>query len=80
MITPPLPDSFVSPDYSGRSLANIPATVASLLDVPFQGLPPLQEELWSPIAGRAKRVIVLLLDSLGWEIFARERDVALALE
>jgi len=74
MNRPPLPDSFVPPNYSGRSLANIPATVASLLDAPFQGLPPLQKELWSPLVGQAKRVIVLLLDSLGWEIYQRERE------
>jgi len=73
MINIPLPDSFVTPDYSGRSLANIPATVASLLDTPFVGLPPLQRELWSPLAGHTRRVIVLLLDSLGWEIYHRER-------
>ena len=74
MIRLPLPDTFIPPDYLGRSLANIPATVATLLDAPFQGLPPLQEELWSPLAGQAKRVIVLLLDSLGWEIYRRERE------
>ena len=74
MTLPLLPDSFVTPNYSGGSLANIPATVASLLDAPFQGLPPLKETLWSPVAGKTKRVIVLLLDSLGWEIYRRERE------
>lgn len=73
MSTLPIPDNFLFPDYRGGSLANIPATAAALLEVPFEGLPPLRESLWAPVKGRASRIIVLLLDSLGWEIYRRER-------
>ena len=66
-----LPDEFVPPDYIGGSIANIPATVARLLQIPFDGLPPLREVMWMPFSDRVKRVVVLLVDSLGWDMYQR---------
>jgi hypothetical protein len=66
-------EEFVVPDYMGTTLANIPATVASLLGAPFQGLPPLYEEHWRPFQGKTKRVVVILLDAFGWNLFQQER-------
>jgi predicted AlkP superfamily pyrophosphatase or phosphodiesterase len=63
-----LPEDLLLPDYAGSTLANVPATVAALLGVPLQGLPPLYEPLWRPVGSGLKRVVVLLLDSLGWNI------------
>jgi hypothetical protein len=63
-----LPEEFVLPDYGGRTLANVPATVAAWLGAPLTGLPPLYEPLWQPVGNSIKRVVVLLLDSLGWNI------------
>lgn len=68
-----LPDEFVPPDYLSGSIANIPATVASLLQVPFDGLPALREPLWRPFSGRIERVVVLLVDSLGWDFYLRSK-------
>lgn len=68
-----LPDEFLPPDYADGSIANIPATVAGLLDVPFAGLPPLRREIWQPLGGDVKRVVLLILDSLGWQMVERER-------
>jgi hypothetical protein len=68
-----LPTEFLRPDYDGGSIANVPATVAALLDVPFVGLPPLRDELWQPLAG-VKRVVVLLVDAWGWNLLDQERD------
>ena len=68
-----LPSEFLAPDYGGGSIANVPATVAALLDVPFVGLPPLRDELWRPLAG-VKRVVVLLIDAWGWNLLAQERE------
>jgi predicted AlkP superfamily pyrophosphatase or phosphodiesterase len=67
-----LPDAFVWPQYNGRSIANIPATIATLLNAPFNGLPPLQTELWQPM-GDIKRVVVLLVDAMGWNLYEQER-------
>ncbi len=69
----PIPDEFLWPDYDGRSIANIPATAAKLLDAPFIGLPPLDEAMWQPLAG-VKRVIVLLVDAWGWNLLEQERS------
>lgn len=64
---------FVAPDYEGGSIANVPPTVAALLGVPFDGLPPLASTHWQPLAGNVRRVVVLLLDSLGWNLVEKEQ-------
>ncbi len=69
------PDEFIFPDYAGGSLANVPATVAALLGAPFQGLPPLRPELWEPLAGdEVRRVVLVVLDGLGWNLLQREQE------
>lgn len=68
-----LPDEFFPPDYLGGSIANVPATIAALLDVPFVGLPPLHPELWWPLRGNVKRVVLLVLDALGQNLIEREQ-------
>lgn len=69
-----LPEQFVLPDYSGNTIGNIPATVAAMLDIPFKGLPPLRDVLWRPVAGGVRRVVVILLDSLGANILEQEQE------
>ena len=61
------PDEFLPPDYSGGSIANVPATVAALLDVPFVGLPPLRNELWQSLAG-VKRVVHISITNPNYEV------------
>jgi hypothetical protein len=73
-----LPDEFTPPDYAGGSLANVPATIGRLLGASVGGLPPLHDPLWRPLTG-AKRVVLLLVDSLGWPIFQREQEAFEAL-
>ncbi len=68
-----LPEEFLPPNYADGSIANIPATIAGLLDVPFSGLAPLRPEIWQPLAGSVKRVVLLIIDSLGWQMVERER-------
>jgi hypothetical protein len=65
----------VFPDYGGTTVANIPGTIAKLLGVRFEGLPPLQSSLWGPIKGDISRVIVILIDALGQNIFTREEKI-----
>lgn len=69
-----LPDDFVWPEYNGRSVANIPATIAALLQVPFQGLPPLQDGLVVPLAGNVKRVVLIILDAMGLNLWQKVED------
>ena len=68
-----IPDEFIQPNYSDGSIANIPATTAALFDVPFEGLPPLPEAFWYPLAGGVKRVITLIIDGFGWNLLNKER-------
>ncbi len=60
---------WVLPRYDGRSIANIPATVAGLLGAPpLPGLPPLAQISRRP---PAQRVIVLVLDAVGHDVFVK---------
>lgn len=74
-----LPDEFLWPDYEAGSIANIPATVAAILGVPFVGSPPLRPELWRPLGQGVKRVVVLIIDALGWNLVQQERPSFAAL-
>ncbi len=63
-----VPSEFTAPDYTGGSIANVPATVAALLGAPLHGLPALPDLLWRPL-GDVKRVVLLTLDAFGWNLF-----------
>ncbi|MCR4407585.1 MAG: alkaline phosphatase family protein [Anaerolineae bacterium] len=61
------PGEFVMPDYDGLCLANIPATVAAILHGELPGAcPPLHPELWRGWADGVRRVILLLVDAVGY--------------
>jgi hypothetical protein len=72
-----LPEEFCLPLYNGRSIANMPATVAKMLGVPFKGLPALSEPLWQPL-GAVKRVVLLTLDGFGWNMFQARQALVTA--
>ncbi len=67
-------DEFVWPNYVDGSIANVPATVAALLGVPFKGLPPLRDECWRPLGNDVKRVVVLIVDAMGWNLLQSEKE------
>ncbi|MCZ7574147.1 MAG: alkaline phosphatase family protein [Ardenticatenaceae bacterium] len=62
----PLPPGWVRPNYRGRGFANIPATVGALFGVRVGSLPPLDPDLWQSLADGVERVVLVLLDALGW--------------
>ncbi len=66
-----LGNAVVYPVYDALSLINIPGTAAHLLGAPGFGAPPLDERLLSPLSGPYKKVIVLLVDALGYGLFCR---------
>jgi arylsulfatase A-like enzyme len=68
-----MPNEFVAPEYRDGSIANVPSTVAALMDVPFAGLPPLREEVWRPLGGGVRRVVTIVIDALGWNLVEREK-------
>ena len=62
-----LPDAFVVPRYDGRSIVNLPATVGRLLGVPegWAGV-GLEPDLLERLGDGLERVVLLLIDGLGW--------------
>lgn len=63
-----LPEEFVWPRYEGLSVGNLPATVVQLLggQAPHL-LPPLRSDLLEGLTDGVRRVVLVLLDALGWE-------------
>ncbi len=63
---------FIHPYYEGLSLVNIPGTVARCLGAPPFGQPPLlQDPLLDDLGGGYKKVILLLVDALGYQLLTR---------
>lgn len=62
-------DEFVLPAYDGLSIANIPATIGALLQARLPVSPPLSGELWEPFAEGVRRVVLVVVDALGYRRF-----------
>ncbi len=69
----PIPDEFLPPNYGDGSIANIPATIASLLGVQLNGLSPLHKTLWRPLGDDINRVVSIVIDGFGWNLLNKER-------
>ena len=54
------------PRYEGHSLANIPSTICQLLDIPEFGEVALSQHLMDGLGGPYKKVILLVVDALGY--------------
>ncbi|CAN5789982.1 alkaline phosphatase family protein [soil metagenome] len=66
-LTALLPATFVAPRYDGRSVANLPTTVGHLLGVTegWAGA-ALEPTLLEKLGDGVQRVVLLLVDGLGW--------------
>lgn len=64
-----LPPGCVTPDYDGYSLLNIPSSVSAWLGAPAFGSAPLAAEICGSFPGPYRRVVLLLVDGLGLELF-----------
>jgi hypothetical protein len=82
VIEPWMPDGeFIMPHYHGLGIANVPATVAALFGGELPGAcPPLERELWTAWGDGLRRVILVIVDALGYLQVqaAMERDPTLA--
>ena len=68
----PPSEHWVLPHYDGLSIANIPATVAALMGGELPGaLPPLPNELWAEWRPGLRRVVLVILDALGYRMLQR---------
>ena len=62
-----LPSLFVPPRYGGASIANLPATVGNLLGVQEGwASPALAPDVLAAFGDDIERVVLLLVDGLGW--------------
>jgi len=71
-----LPSEFILPCYDGLSIANLPATAAALLggNLPAPAAPPLPSHLWADWTPNLKRVILVILDALGYRRLRRQME------
>lgn len=67
----PFNHDMIFPSYEGLSLVNVPGTIAQLLDVPDFGQPPLDMSITQRLDGPYNKVILLLVDALGFDLFNR---------
>src|SRR5207249_3009486 len=56
----------VTPDYEGRCISRVPGSILRLFD--GEGLPALPFPLWDR-GSPPRRVLLLVLDALGWQSF-----------
>lgn len=68
----PTDEGWVLPHYDGWSIANVPATAAALLDAELPGaLPPLPRKVWAEWRPGLRRVVLIVLDALGYRMLQR---------
>jgi hypothetical protein len=60
-------NELVYPYYDGLSLRNIPHTVAATLHAPLPNPAPLLDTIWQEKTPEAERVIVFLMDGMGYK-------------
>jgi len=69
--TLPIGGDMTLPFYEGLSLVNIPGTITRLLGASDFGKPPLDETITSHLGGPYEKVILLLVDALGYSLLER---------
>ncbi len=74
-----LPEEFVTPNYDGRSIVNVPASIVRMMggEMPT---PPLHPEILGALAEGVRRAVVVVIDALSYdrllEALARNPDNA----
>jgi len=72
-----LPASFILPHYGGYSIANLPATVAAMLGAELtDAAPPVPADVWADLALGVRRVVLVLLDAVGYLTLRRLGETA----
>jgi predicted AlkP superfamily pyrophosphatase or phosphodiesterase len=65
----PEEEGWIIPHYQGLSIANLPATISALLGSSLPGaLPPLPDHLWKDWTSGLRRVVLIVLDALGYRL------------
>lgn len=64
-----LPPGMIVPDYGGGTVANLASQIAVWLGAGPLGGPPLYPELSAPLGDDVRRVVLLVVDALGYPAF-----------
>jgi hypothetical protein len=64
-------DDFVTPDYAEYGISNIPATLSKIFNVTPERGYPFSDEAAKPLYEHGRRVILLLVDSLGYNVLLK---------
>jgi hypothetical protein len=68
----PSDEGWILPHYDGLSIANIPATIAALMDGDLpDALPTLPNDLWADWRPGLRRIVLVVLDALGYRALQR---------
>ena len=67
----PINNQMIFPYYEGLSLVNIPGSIAKLLGTPAFGRSVLEDSILDPLGGPYNKVILMLVDALGFNLFNR---------
>jgi hypothetical protein len=62
-----LSDGLIYPFYGGRSILNIPSSLCDWLGAPRLGAEPLADDILSVLGGSLRKVILILMDGLGYQ-------------
>jgi hypothetical protein len=65
------------PHYDGFSLLNLPAAICRWLGIPTRGARPLTDELLAACGPEVRRVVLLVMDGLGWDMLGRYLQLGL---
>lgn len=68
-----LPTDFIVPNYSGRSVVNVPATIIRALGGHFH-IPPLDSEITKDFTRGVQRVVLVVVDALSYQRFLDALD------
>jgi hypothetical protein len=66
--------SFVLPHYDGLCLSNVVPTAARILGASVPGWRPLDRSLWHDLSEGVRRVVVVVIDAVGYYQFLRWLD------
>ena len=61
-----LPLNFIAPNYGGRSIVNVPASIVGIMGGQI-GTAPLDPEILDGLTGGVRRIVLVILDALGYE-------------
>ena len=70
----PLDDHLVMPHYEGFSLQNLPGTISQLLGGPGFASPALDPLIYDALGGPYAKVVLVLVDALGYYLFREFLD------